>query len=113
MDRTVRGGCGRPGRRATSGLRLTRRARRLSAVLALGVGVALGSWLGPLVTGGPGDLQLVGESTVVVQAGDTVWSIAAEVAGPEQDVRAVVDAIEALNDLDRAVVVPGQALRLP
>jgi hypothetical protein len=75
--------------------------------------VALGSWLGPLVAGDGGDLRLAGERSVVVQAGDSVWSIAADFAGPDEDVRAVVDAIEALNDLDDARVVPGQVLQLP
>ncbi|MGY1822811.1 LysM peptidoglycan-binding domain-containing protein [Geodermatophilus sp. SYSU D00079] len=95
------------------GVRLTRRARRLSVVLALGVGLALGSWVAPLLDGGSGDLRLVGERSVVVQPGQTVWSIAGDVAGGEQDVRAVVDAIEELNGLDGAVVIPGQVLRLP
>jgi Tfp pilus assembly protein FimV len=49
----------------------------------------------------------------VVESGDTVWSIAGEVAGNEQDVRVVVDAIEELNDLEGSAVVPGQVLRLP
>ncbi|MGY1642300.1 LysM peptidoglycan-binding domain-containing protein [Geodermatophilus sp. SYSU D00703] len=111
--RPVRGGCGPVGRAAASPLRLTRRARRLSVVLTLGLGVALGSWLSPLVAGGGGELQLAGERSVVVQAGDSVWSIATDFAGPDQDVRAVVDAIEELNDLDGARVVPGQVLQLP
>ncbi|MGY1591844.1 LysM peptidoglycan-binding domain-containing protein [Geodermatophilus sp. SYSU D00708] len=109
----MRGGCGRVGGAAGSRLRLTQRARRLSVVLALGAGVALGSWLGPLVAGGDGDLRLAGERSVVVQAGDSVWSIAADFAGPDEDVRAVVDAIEQINDLDGARVVPGQVLQLP
>jgi Tfp pilus assembly protein FimV len=49
----------------------------------------------------------------VVQSGDTVWSIAGEIAGDGQDVRVVVDAIEELNDLEGSVVVPGQVLELP
>ncbi|MFW3172522.1 LysM peptidoglycan-binding domain-containing protein [Geodermatophilus sp. CPCC 206100] len=79
----------------------------------LGAGIAVGSWIGSLLGGDSGQLQLVGEQAVVVQAGDTVWSIAAEVAGPDRDVRAVVDAIEELNALDGAAVIPGQLLRLP
>jgi LysM repeat protein len=47
-----------------------------------------------------------------VQPGDTLWSIAAE-AAPEEDTRAVVDAIEVANDLDSTVLVPGMVLRLP
>jgi nucleoid-associated protein YgaU len=81
-------------------------------VAALASGVALGSWLGPLVSGGGGGLRLVGESTVVVRAGDTLWSIASAVDG-ERDVRAVVDEIQALNGLRGAELVPGQTLLLP
>ncbi|SFK50661.1 LysM peptidoglycan-binding domain-containing protein [Geodermatophilus ruber] len=83
------------------------------ATLVVATGVTLGSWLGPLVTGAGGDLRLAGASSVVVQPGDTVWSIAARIAGEEEDVRAVVDAIQELNELKGAAVVPGQALLLP
>jgi Tfp pilus assembly protein FimV len=95
-------------------LRLTRRGRHLLA--ALGAALAVGATAvvhGALDADPGGDLRLAGGSSVVVEAGDTVWSIAAEVAGPDEDVRVVVDAIEALNDLDDAVVTPGQVLELP
>jgi LysM domain len=94
------------------GLRLTRRARRLAVVLALCVGVVLGSWLAPLLSGGDGGLHLAGVSSVVVEPGDTLWSIAASVADGD-DVRAVVDRIQELNGLEGSAVVPGQVLRLP
>jgi hypothetical protein len=92
-------------------LRLTRRARRLAVVLALAVGVALGSWLGPWLGGGSA-LQLAGGSSVVVQPGDTLWSIAGDLGG-EGDVRALIDEIQELNGLSGADVVPGQVLQLP
>jgi nucleoid-associated protein YgaU len=110
--RSVRGPRGVPARTGRAQLRLTRRARRLAFVLALASGVALGSWLGPLL-GGHGDLRLAGESSVVVQSGDTLWSIARSVAGPGDDVRAVVDGIQRSNGLRTADVVPGQVLQLP
>jgi nucleoid-associated protein YgaU len=94
-------------------LRLTRRARRLVAVLALGCGIATCSWLGSLLTGSSADgLRLVGESSVVVEPGDTLWSIAGEVAG-SGDVRPLIDRIQDLNGLTGAELVPGQVLRLP
>jgi nucleoid-associated protein YgaU len=105
---------GRPApsvRTAPVRLRLTRRARRLAVVLALGCGVALGSWLDTMVGGGA-DLRLAGESTVVVQSGDTLWSIASSVAG-DDDVRAVVDQIQRVNGLAGSALEPGQVLRLP
>ncbi len=105
----------RPGTRRPGSvrLRLTRRARRLAVVLALAAGVALGSWLGPLLAGGSADaLRLAGESSVIVQSGDTLWSIATALDG-DGDVRALVDEIQRLNDLDGGVLVPGQVLQLP
>jgi nucleoid-associated protein YgaU len=92
-------------------LRLTRRARRFGLVLALVAGIALGSWLAPLLGVG-GGLRLAGATTVVVQPGDTLWSIASPVAGGG-DVRAVVADIRQLNGLSSARLVPGQTLQLP
>ena len=109
----------RPGRRAVPGragpvrLRLTRRARRLAIVLMLAMGVALGSWLEPLAGGGGEDaLRLAGVTSVVVEPGDSLWSIAAALES-DGDVRAVVDQIQELNDLAGADLVPGQILKLP
>ncbi|MGY1603866.1 LysM peptidoglycan-binding domain-containing protein [Geodermatophilus sp. SYSU D00815] len=111
--RTVHGGCTPRRRPRPAPVRLTRRARRMAVVLALGAGVALGAWVGPLVTGGDeAGLQLVGESRVVVRPGDTLWSIAGTLA-PGQDVRAVVDALQRVNHLDGTALVPGQVLELP
>ena len=112
--RAVRGGCASPQHAAGPRLCLTRRGRRLALALALGGAVALGSFVAPLVQGADGgELQLAGERSVVVEPGDTVWSIAGEVAGVDQDVRTVVDAIEELNDLEGSALVPGQVLALP
>jgi LysM domain len=113
-SRAVRGGCATPERAAVPQLRLTRRGRRLVLALAFVGAVALGSLVAPLVEGAGDDgLQLAGERSVVVEPGDTVWSIAGEVTGADQDVRTVVDAIEELNDLEGSALVPGQVLELP
>jgi nucleoid-associated protein YgaU len=78
----------------------------------LAAGVALGSWVGPLLGGGEGDLRLAGVNSVVVQSGDTLWSIASSLAG-NADVRAVVYRIRQLNALEGADLIPGQVLVLP
>ena len=48
--------------------------------------------------------------TVVVQPGDTLWTIAADVA-PDADVRITVDQLIALNGA--SPIVPGQELVVP
>ncbi len=93
-------------------VRLTRRGRCLVAVLVLASGIA-GAVVGREVLAPDPGLRLAGESSVVVEQGDTVWSIADRVTGPDEDVRAVVDAIVVLNDLEGSVVVPGQVLQVP
>ena len=101
-----------PGPGTPARLRLTRRARRLVLVLALVTAVAAGSWLGPLFGGGGGHLRLVGESSVVVQSGDTLWSIASSL-DRGGDVRTLVDEIQELNGLRDAHLMPGQILLVP
>ncbi len=104
-------GCG-PGAAPGARLRLTRRARRLAVVLALAAGVALGSWLGSLIGNDAGDLRLAGGSSVVVQPGDTLWSIASSL-DDGRDVRVLVDELQRRNGLEGAALVPGQILALP
>jgi Tfp pilus assembly protein FimV len=97
-------------------LRLTARGRRalamlaaLPAVLALAIAVIGGS--SALASGEPGAPAGTFE-TVTVASGDTLWSIAQEVA-PDADPRDVVAAIERLNALGGSVLTAGQHLALP
>ena len=120
--RPVRGGCAGPagaqravGRRPSQpGLRLTRRGRRLIAALSIAAGLVVAAVTGSVVIGGGGGggLELAGQNSVVVEQGDTLWSIARTVA-PERDARAVVDALEEVNHLSGTMRLPGQVLRLP
>lgn len=124
--RPVRGGClpapggaavtapgGSAWEPASPPLRLTRRGRRLVAALSIATGLVVAGFTAATVLDGPDSgLRLAGVSSVVVEPGDTLWSIARELA-PQEDVRAVVDALAEVNGLDDTLLVPGQVLRLP
>ncbi|GIM48510.1 hypothetical protein DNHGIG_40590 [Collibacillus ludicampi] len=53
------------------------------------------------------------KTTVVVQPGDTVWSIATKYNGGEANTGKVVAAIEEANGLHSDVIWPGQVLKVP
>ena len=75
----------------------------VAAVLCFGLGFALaarGGTVPPAYT------------TVVVQPGDTLWSIASE-HYPDDDVRVRIQDIEAANGLDGPTIREGQTLKLP
>ncbi len=89
--------------RSTRGIRP---AGRLAAVMLLALSVSL--WLAIVAHGG----TAVQDSTVVVQPGDTLWSIAAQ-RYPSDDVRARVDGIERANGLRSPLIEVGEILKLP
>ena len=93
----------------THPLRSARRIRpagRLVAVMLLALSVSLG--LAVVAHGGTAAV----DSTVVVQPGDTLWSIAAQ-KYPSDDVRARVDGIERANGLTSPAIEAGEILHLP
>lgn len=91
-------------------LRLTRRGRALITALAVVALILLGFMRGGAAFGQSSPAAPV---KVVVQPGDTLWSIA-KAMNPEADPRAGVSAIRALNKLSpSAHLIPGQALLLP
>ena len=104
-----------PAPRATR-MRLTVRGRRalaalaaLPAVIALSLAVISGgSALASRDTGAAS----ASFTTLTVAAGDSLWSIAGQVA-PGADPRDVVDAIVRLNALDGVTVSAGQQLSIP
>jgi Tfp pilus assembly protein FimV len=97
-------------------LRLTVRGRRiLAALAALPAVVALSL---AVISGGSAlasrDTGMASGSfaTFTVSAGDSLWSVAEQVA-PGADPRDVVDAIVRLNALDGVTVSAGQQLSIP
>ena len=81
-------------------------ARRLLAAVAAVSLVSLGFALG---AHGSGEAP---STTVIVQPGDTLWSIASE-HYPDDDVRVRVQDIEQANGLAGPGIEVGQSLRLP
>ena len=92
-------------------LRLTRRGRLVVASLALllvGGGGLLGS---RAAADGPVSAPVVERH--VVTSGETLWSIAASVARPGQDVRDVVVELKQLNDMSDAGLAAGEEIVVP
>ena len=97
-------------------LRLTRRGRRVVAFLAalpavIALSVAMVSGGGALASAVHGSTA-ESFSTVTVLPGDTLWSLAEEVA-PAADPRDVVDGIMRLNALSSSRLEAGQTLAIP
>ena len=71
--------------------------------------------LTPLATRAFGGTAVTAAPTAahVVAPGETYWSIARALAGPEADPRPLVDRIRALNDVDPAALQVGQRLLVP
>ena len=94
--------------------RLTRRGRVL--LLALLVAVLFGAFsLGRSASqAAPPSAASAAQQheRITVQAGDSLWSFARQVA-PDRDPRDVVATIRDLNDLTSAELSPGQQLVLP
>lgn len=52
-------------------------------------------------------------STVVVHQGDTLWTIASQHREKGTDIRSFIDQIYEANQLNSALITPGQTLRIP
>ncbi|WP_431804145.1 LysM peptidoglycan-binding domain-containing protein [Microbacterium sp. bgisy203] len=100
----------------TTRLRLTVRGRRVIAAIAalpavIAVTIAILSGGGALASGEQGAAAGTFQY-VTVMPGDTLWSIAEEVA-PAADTRDVVDDIARLNALSSGELAAGQSLAIP
>jgi len=79
--------------------------------LALVVALAAVLVAGGAAADGPHPAQQVERH--VVQAGETMWQIASDVAQPGQDVRDVVFELVRLNELPGAGLIAGQVIVVP
>jgi len=105
-----------PPARAGAHARRARRARRLAglarfALFLLLVFVAV--WAGVRVANATSQSDALEGRPYQVQPGDTLWQIAAAEYDDSLDLRAVVYEIREANDLDGALLQPGQKLTLP
>lgn len=96
------------GSRNRAAIRLTRRGR-VVLVLAL-AGLLVGGFA--LAASASEATPPASQSTVVVQPGDSLWSIAVR-EQPGRDPLRVVEAFRRVNNLDGYVVHPGQRLVVP
>lgn len=92
-------------------MRLTRRGRLVAFAASVAALVTMVVGAGQ-VAGASADAESPQASVVVVQAGETLWGIAQDVA-PGSDPRRVVQQIRQMNDLGTSPIVPGQAIMVP
>ncbi|MFB7251751.1 LysM peptidoglycan-binding domain-containing protein [Microbacterium sp. NPDC056234] len=103
----------RPSAAATR-LRLTTRGRRVLLALAalpLAIGLAFAALSGGSAYAGGEEVSTSFE-TVTVVPGDTLWSIAEDIA-PDADPREVIQALQQLNLLDGGMLMIGEELAIP
>jgi nucleoid-associated protein YgaU len=95
-------------------LRLTRRGRAVFTALAVVPLVIAGLVFGLGAGGAVATRDEASDSLtwVTVDAGQSLWDIAADVA-PAEDPREFAAQVAAFNQLDSAVIQPGQELAIP
>lgn len=92
-------------------IRLTRRGRLAAFAASLAALAVIVVGAGHIADASASE-QSAQHSVVVVQAGDTLWGIAKEIA-PNTDRRAVVHQIRQLNDLGTRSLQAGQSIVVP
>lgn len=90
-------------------VRLTRRGYAVLGVLAVGLVAGL-LWLAHVSAAGAPVTTTRPPAVVTVHDGDTLWSIASQIA-PQRDPRLVVAQLERVNHLSDPILLPGQQLR--
>ena len=87
------------------------RVRRRRLTLTASLALVAAAWAGPAVRalGSPETPARVSRVSYVVREGDTLWTIARELA-PGNDPRPVVDLLSAMNGVAPGRLVPGPTL---
>lgn len=104
----------RPATARREPMRLTRRGRILVGTL-VALPIVVGAYFigfGSSSAGADSVQSITNFETVTVMPGDTLWSIAQNIA-PNADAQAVITAVVELNQLDTMTVQPGQKLAIP
>ncbi len=94
-------------------LRLTPRGRAVFATLAaapLVAGLVFATVTAPASAGD--DVSTATFSTVTVESGESLWTIAERIA-PEADPREVVSQLKRLNALEDSALLAGQTIAIP
>jgi LysM repeat protein len=110
LERMVR--LGQADRRGPAALRLTRRGQLVVVALFLLALFGGGVLFGTGSKAGASDQAGAPHQYVVVQPGQTLWGIAKQIA-PNEDPRAMIEAIRRLNALPDTGVQAGQRIALP
>lgn len=93
-------------------MRLTRRGRLVLVLLVMTLAVVAGLTLGHGSSLASDKHQRATQHTLIVQPGESLWTVANRVA-PHSDPRAVVADIETLNHLSTPSVEAGERLIVP
>lgn len=88
------------------------RARLVALVLVTGVLLGVNALLGGMPADAADLSAQPGEVVVIVQPGDTLWTLAQQ-AAPQLDPRVAILEIRALNDLADSSLMTGQRLVIP
>lgn len=96
--------------KSTSRMRLTKRGVRVMVALGFAAAIGVGGIIGGVINAFTPPIET---STVVVEAGDSLWSIASTIAEPGEGVRPVINQIAELNSLNSSEIASGQTLVVP
>jgi LysM repeat protein len=107
-----------PASRSTTNKRITLHINPVRVLFALLITILF--TFAAIISAHAGDSMIQGKSdsrssahSVVIESGDTLWSIAAANKGAKQDIRAYIEEIKDVNKLGTSSLKQGQVIKLP